>query len=309
MISLTVLILTILVLQIKTETVKLDHNQFILYNKFYHKAKLSQTGTGFKDIGTYEFELKPNQLWTFDPHPTKKGCYYIVNEYYPKLRLADNKQNFGAYSGPYYDDQLFKVVPSGKNDGFFYLYSCYYEKDRIAKYSSKDNDIGIYTGAQYPDQLWRLVPRFKANIYTDMVFHFDNRQGSTDITREVSVTTGIVRSSSSEVHSSTSFSASVEASMEVAVGIFNLGASVSTEFSTGLEKSFSESEETSWSKTETITFTIPAGKNYKVMQHSVDFDGVFKDDDCSLLTSIKIFESDSGAFDDPDDFIISHVQS
>ena len=44
------------------------------------------------------------------------------------------------------------------------------------------------------------------------------------------------------------------------------------------------------------------------MQHAVDFEGALDWETCSLLTNIKIFESDNAYFDDPDNFIMTYVQ-
>jgi len=307
MMSLLLVLLTTLVLQTGAEE-ELDNNQFLIYNKVYHKARLAQWGTGGDDAGTYEHALYPDQLWTLEPHPSRKGCYYMVNEVYSQHRIANWKHNFKVYDGPHYNDQLFRFVPSGKNDGFFYIYSCHYTNDRIAKYGVEDDKMLMYSGPKYPDQLWKLVPRFKANFFTDEVFHFDNRQGSNPITREVSVTTGIKRSTTSTIRSKTTFKQSIEASLSGAIKMFDVGVTTTTEFSAELETSFSETNEQSWSKTEKITFIIPPGKNFKVMQHKVDFEGKFSSDSCSLLTAIKIFESTEASFDDPDDFIISYSQ-
>jgi len=299
--------LTTLVLQIKTDdSLVLDNNQFLIYNKVYHKARLAQWGTGGNDAGTYEHALYPDQLWTLEPHPSKKGCYYIVNEVHSQHRIANWQHNFIVYSGPHYNDQLFRFVSNG--DGFYYIYSCHYTNDRIAKYGVGNGKMAMYGGPKYPDQLWRLVPRFKANFFTDQVFHFDNRQGSNPITREVSVTTGIKRSTTNTIRSKTTFKQSVEASLSGAIKLIDVGVKTTTEFTTELEASFSETNEQSWSKTEKITFVIPPGKNFKVMQHVVDFEGKFGSESCSLLTAIKVFESTEDSFDDPDDFIISHVQ-
>ena len=304
------LMLTALVPQIKTDdSLVLDNNQFLIYNKVYHKARLAQFSTkSDREIGTFEHGLHPDQLWTLEPHPSKKGCYYMVNEKYTQHRITNYKHQLIIYDGPHYSDQLFKFVPSEKNDGFYYIYSCRYENDRLAKLGFGDKEVGFYGGAKSPDQLWRLVPRFKASFFTDQVFHFDNRQGSNPITRVVSVTTGIKRSSTSTIRNKTSFKLSIEASMSGVFKMLDLGVKTTSEFSTELETSFSETTEQSWSKTEKITFIVPPGKNYKVMQHGMDFDGKFSTDSCTLLTSLKIFESTTDHFDDPDDFIISYVQ-
>ena len=146
------------------------------------------------------------QLWTLEPHSYQIGCYYIVNEYWPNWRIADSKHNFYVFDGPHWDDQLFRFVPSG-SDGFFYIYNCLYTNDRIAKYGVGDGEISMYDGPRYRDQLWKLVPRFKAGFRTLEVFHFDNRQSTTSITRTVSVTTGLKRLSTSTIWSKTTYKA------------------------------------------------------------------------------------------------------
>ena len=300
--SLTLLLLTTLLFQFKAaEGVEFDNNQFLIYNKVYHEARL----TLFQDksVGSYEHGLYKDQLWTLKPHPRQKGCYYLVNEEHPQYRLADHKHTLIAYNKHRYADQLFKFVDN--NDGYYYIYNCYHTNDRIAKWGHENHKTGMYGKEKYPDQLWRLVPRFKANFFTDLVFHFDNRQGSTDIKREISVTTGVKRSSTETIRSKTTYSQSIEASLSGAIKMFNFGVTSKTEFSVELENSFSKTTESAWSKTEKITFTIPAGKNFKVMQHVVKFDGEFSADSCTLLTAIKIFESDTSQFSDPDKFIIS----
>ena len=132
--SILLLLLTALMLQIKAEKgLVLDKNQFLIYNHNYPSARLAQWGQKYSDAGTYEHGLALNQLWTLEPHSYQKGCYYIVNEYWPNWRIADSKHNFYVFDGPHWDDQLFRFVPSG-SDGFFYIYNCLYTNDRIAKY-------------------------------------------------------------------------------------------------------------------------------------------------------------------------------
>ena len=46
------------------------------------------------------------------------------------------------------------------------------------------------------------------------------------------------------------------------------------------------------------------GKNFKVMQHVVRFDGKFSAESCKLHSAIKIFESETSQFEDPDNFTI-----
>ena len=146
-----------LVLQIKVqEILVLDNNQFLIYNKVYHKAGFAQWGTGGWEVGTYKQGLYPDQLWTQEPHPSKEDCYYIVTKLIPFTEsLTGNRSSLSTLD-----------------------HSCYYTNYRIAKYGVGDEDMSMYGGPKYPDQLWRLVPRFKANFFTDQVFHFNNGQGS-----------------------------------------------------------------------------------------------------------------------------------
>lgn len=276
------------------EGIVLDNNQFLIYNKVYHRARLTLFQDG--SIGTYEHGLHPDQLWTLKPHPSKKGCYYIVNEQYPQYRIADSRQRFVVYRGYHYPDQLFRFVPSRRYPGYYFIFNCYHTNDRIAKYGRGNDQVVMYSGRLYEDQLWKLVPRFEARIATKEVFHFDNRQGSRSIQRQISVTTGIKRLSSKTIRNKITYKQSIEASLSAAIKIFDVGVKSSMEFSTELETTFMESMETNWSKTERINFTIPAFKNFKVMQQVVIFDGKFSYDSCSLLLKIKIFESDTSDF-------------
>ena len=252
--------------------------------------------------------MHPDQLWTLEPHPNKEGCYYIINEKYPQWRIADSKHKFVVFGGSYYDDQLFRFVPSGRNDGYYYIYSCFHTNDRIAKYGVGDYKVSMYGGRKYPDQLWKLVPRFKASFYTNLVFQFDNRQGSTPITKNVTITTGIRKSTTSTVTNKVSYKQSIESSMSAAFKMFNFGATSTMEFSTELEKIFSETHEENWSKKKEIKFIIPPGKNYKVMQHAVDLESPLSIDSCTLLTKIKIFESEEDHFDEFEDFFMNYEQ-
>ena len=302
--------LTNLLLLMKTgESLTLDNNQFLIYNKVYHNARLAQWGKGKRDVGTYGFTLYPDQLWTLEPHPTQEGCYYIVNEVHSQHRIANSKHKFIVYSGPHYDDQLFKFVPSGDNDGFYYIYSCFYTNDRITKYGIKDRQLSMYDGPMHQDQqLWRLVPRFKATFFTDEIYHYDNRLESEPVTIEVPVTSGIQKSSTSKVLNKTTFKQSIAASFNEAIKIFDFGATVATEFSSKLKTLLYEANEENWSETNNMTLSIAPGKNVKVMQHVVFFEGALASDSCSLLTSVKVFESETENFDDPDGFNITEKE-
>jgi len=286
-------------------TADLGNNQYVIYNRQYHKAKICQFGTNYNSIGTCEKELGPNTLWLLDPHPTKTGCYYVVNDQYNLFRLAIYKTTgvwIKVTNGAYGDAQLFRFSPT--TDGYYNLISCYYTnyECKLAKYGTSVTD-NAFACKDPPraTQEWKLVPRFTAQISTVDIFAFDNRQGSTSITKEISVTTGIEKSTTSSVSSTTTYSQSLEASVSKS----GASATSKTEFSKSITKAFSETNSQSWSETQTMTFTIPAGKNFKVMQHATEFVGAIPGDGCTLNSDIKIFESTSNSFSDPDGFIIN----
>ena len=238
---LLVMMITILVCQ--GESLILDNNQFLIYNKKYHKSRLAQWGTKHKNVGSYQHGLNFDQLWTLEPHPRKQGCYYIVNEKYPKFRLADYRHKLIVYDGNHYDDQLFKFVPNG--DGYYYIKSCRYTHDRIVKWGTEDRKTGIYDGPGQWEQLWRLVPRFKASFFTDVIFHFDNRQGSMPIVREISVTRGIKKTTTSSIKNKSTYKKSIGAAIGGAVKLIDIWMTSTTEFTHELEISFAHTNEQS----------------------------------------------------------------
>ena len=274
----------------------LGHNQYLIFNKSYHRARLAQWGPGHTDVGTYEHGLNPNQLWTLESHPHRPGSYHVINERNPQHRLTNHKHNFIVYNGPHFPDQLFKFV--SKDDGYYFIQSAHYPEDWLTKHGVENSQVSFREFNGGDDQLWRLVPRFQARVYDREVFHFDNRQGSNPIIREISITTGIRRTSTSSLSNQTTYKKSISAALGLAVEVLDLGVRQAIEYENQLETSFSEEVEQSWSQTENITFTVPPGKNFKVVQRGVKFEGQIAADTCVLLTNIKVFESDSSQFDD-----------
>ena len=295
----------------------LDNNQFLIYNVDYPFARLtlSKDGDHYK-VETTEGELAPEQLWTLIPDPNVPGSYYIASEKYPTCKMRDRRANsidmqcdLEISQEPFHtEDTLFMIIQWNNlkvNKDSYFIYSHYYQNDRIAKYGRGNNEIGMYFGLPNKkfSEEWKLVPRFKANFYTNPVFHFDNLENPEKIIRKVSVTKGLRKSSTKSVGNKDNFKQSMGASLEAGCSFFKVNASLKEEFSNEFESTFSKTTEEEWSKTEEVTFTIPANKNFKVMQHVVKFDGKFMDDRCALLTDIKVFVSDKDEFDDPDKFI------
>merc|ERR1719447_1207907 len=144
MMSLFMVMLTTLVILTKSESLIFNNSQFLIYNKKWHEARIAQWGTNSGNVGSYEHELRHSQLWTLVPHPDHSGCYYMVNERWPRYRLADYKRTFVTYAGYRFEDQLWKFIPDG--EGFYYIYNCYYTKDRIAKWGSKGHQVTVWSG-------------------------------------------------------------------------------------------------------------------------------------------------------------------
>jgi len=228
----------------------------------------------------------------------------MVNEVHSSFRIADNNQKFIVFDGPHYDDQLFRFKPSGNGDGYYYIYNCYHKNDRMGKYGHGDRDVAMYGGPLYEDQLWKLVPRFTVSIHTEQLFHFDNRQGSSPIPKEITVTTGIRRSSTQTIRNKKTLKRTMEISLGGAFKGIDFGVKASAEITSELESTFSKTSESSWSKTEKMKFTVPPGKNYKVMQRVVKFDSKIPGDSYTILSGVKVFESNTANFVDKDHFII-----
>jgi len=294
---------------------ELANNQFFITNKAFHKARLyvynytqwdpifGHYMIGDELIGTYEHDFNLDQLWTLEPHPIHKGAFYIVNDQYPTIRI-ENKQNYyaAATDGVHNDNQLWTFLPFDNNTSYL-IDSFVDRKARIAKFGPKNDDLRLWTGdlmwsleVPLDQQLWKLERRFKVEIKEKTIFHFDNRQGSTAITRSITVLTGLKVTDASTIRNKETYKLSMSQSLSGALEGLTVSMTFSAEFTSELENSFSHSEEKNWSQSETIKFTIPAGKNYKLVQNEVKFIGKVPDDSATLRTNFKIFESDSAEF-------------
>jgi len=228
--------------------------------------------------------------------PQKPGFYYVVNERYPKYRLGVTNHTFVVWDGSHFTDQLFKFVSN--HDGYYSIQNALYPEEWITKHGREDSDVSVRSFTGGDDQLWRLVPRFQASKLNQVVFNYDNRQGSNPIGRELSVTTGVRRTHTSAISNTSTYKKSISASLGLAIEGLGLDASHATEFEEKLEISLSEEVEESWSKTEKTSFIVPPGKNFRVVQKGVKFEGPIAADTCVLLTDIKVLESDSLQFDE-----------
>ena len=100
------------------------------------------------------------------------------------------------------------------------------------------------------------------------------------------VTQGLKLTKSSYLSTKTSLEASLGAAIPIHVP-FKLGLSIKAVVHTALKKS----SEKTWSSKSTITFTAPAGKNYRVTQFVVTYKSEIPGDDIALYTSYKVEET------------------
>ena len=122
--------------------------------------------------------------------------------------------------------------------------------------------------------------------------YFIRRQGSTAVTKEFTITTGLKLTKSKTVTTTAGFEHSITASLSVPIKGLTAGMESTTKFYAQIESSLSSSEEKYWSKQTKTTYTAPAGKKYRVVQTLLDFSSPLELDDSTLYNSERIEESD-----------------
>ena len=114
----------------------------------------------------------------------------------------------------------------------------------------------------------------------------DNRQGSLPFVEKKVVTQGLKLTKSSSVSTKRSLEFSLDAVIPSSVPT-KIGLKMKSQIKTSLKKS----SEKTWSSKSTITFTAPAGKNYRVTQFVVTYKSEIPGDDIALYTSYKVEET------------------
>lgn len=276
-----------------SKNIVLDNNTFFIYNKKYSEARIASWGTDGREVGTFSHEVHPDQMWMIRPHPNHPGYYYIENVARARVRLAKwgaGDSEVGNYDGHFYDDQLWRF--ERLSDGYYLIYNKKYSNSRIAKWGSDDGDWGTYDGPIHDDQKWKLVPRFDAAVKEVTIWSVDNRQGQNDFSEQVTFTHGVTVKDASTFKMRTGFKYSSKISLGIAIDIFNIGTSASTELSLELEKTTTYEKVEEWSETRTIKFTAPAGTNYRVTQYVSNFESSLGEDNFNVLGSYKVYEED-----------------
>ena len=181
-------------------------------------------------------------------------------------------------------------------------------------------------------QKWRLIPRLRATLFIRNLFQCDNRLGKAPVSREITITTGLHRpnrttnctsnrstssrscfshsstscgrsdvSSSSHLPYITSYKRSVSAAVQLAADVLDLNLHYQVELEQQLTESFSGRSEETWCRTERMVFTIPPGRNVRVVQRGMQLDGLFRCDSCTLSTRVRVLESRTDNFCDLSD--------
>lgn len=257
-------------------------NTFFIYNKEYYHAKLAQWGTGGRDVGTYEQWVNPDQLWYLEESSRYPGYYYIRNAEYVRYRLAkwgEGDSQVGVYNGQYHNDQLWRFQQEGS---YYRIYNKEYPSAKIAKWGKADGAWGTYDGNNYDDQLWKLVPRYKAKAGKNILWSYNNLQGSRDETKTVEVTTGIKMIYSQSFTTRFKVQESLTASLSVGIEGVSFGTELQTTISNELESTVSSSTEIFEIKKVTRPFVVPPGKWYQFVQTFVDFTSDLDSDNVRL---------------------------
>ena len=102
--------------------------------------------------------------------------------------------------------------------------------------------------------------------------------------------TGIKLTKSNSLTTRVGFQYSLKSSLSVSKGIFSAGTESTATYSAQIEASTSSSEERSWSKSIKKTFTVPAGKRFRVVQKVFNFESRLDIDNCTLYCEEKVIE-------------------
>ena len=180
-------------------------------------------------------------------------------------------------------------------------------------------------------QKWRLIPRLRATLFIRNLFQCDNRSGKAPVSKEITITTGLHRpnftskcsstcptlprscssypSTSCRSHASSclhfpnikSYKRSVTAAVELAADVLDLNLRYQVELEQRLTESFSERGAETWCRRERVMFTVPPGRNVRVVQRGMELEGLFRCDSCTLSTRVKVLESRTDYFCDLSD--------
>jgi len=303
MMNVAIFLAIIAIYEVHTATTdKFDGKAFFIRNFHFGHANLAQIRDMKHSnkichycVVTSE-HVRPNQLWRFTAATNfpggQKGYYYISN-LVNEDRLMSIKGDVGVYGAEYGDDQLWRLSKQkggSKKHTPYLLENKAYPKFRLEKYGKRDNLIRMDDGWQdvgsdVPDNAkWVLVPRYSANYVKTVIWMADNRRGTQDFAEEVTFSTGLRLQKSSEISTKIGLEASLKASIQ---GVGDL----ETKFSAEISTSMSSESESTWGQENKITFTAPAGKQYRVLQDQISFNSDFERDNLRFYGAYTIEET------------------
>ena len=196
---------------------------------------------------------------------------------------SDSDQGVGVFKGQRDDDQLWSFEPVG---AYYKIRSCKYTNRVFSKWGSWDSSFGTHRDINAEDQLWDLKPRFEAKAVQTNIWAVDNRGGSKPFTETREVTQGLKLTQSSTISTKVNLEASLGFTIPIQMPI-NVGLAMKGE----ITKSLTRGSEKTWNTKSTITFTAPAGKNYRVTQFVVTFKSEIPGDEIALYTNYKVEET------------------
>ena len=83
-------------------------------------------------------------------------------------------------------------------------------------------------------------------------------------------------------------------SLSASIGLGAFSSTATAEYNHEVETTVTEETEKTFSRTNKITFTAPAGKIYRVLQDVVKFDSPLPSDDCELRCKYTVEEEEKG---------------
>jgi len=300
----TALVIAVSSIESNADKLHLDGAVFFMRSKLNGHANIAQykkiqppDNTCKTCIIPWEIPDGVDQLWMFTDASQfghKKGHYYIRNIHYDDLLIC-KKGGIGSlpdhYSlavhkrGTHYPDQRWKVKKSKKGYSF---YNEEYTEHRIVAFETfkGKTKLGVWDGdlADRREEYWDLVPRYKAKFETKELWRTDNRQGTQDFAETIKITSGIVMTYSESLTTKVGLEATLKKS------VAKLGGDVEAKVSTEISKALSKGTEQSWSYEREITFTAPAGKNYRVLQDQVKFNSDLKRDNIIFYGAYTVQE-------------------
>jgi len=264
---------------------ELNNQTFIFENKHYAYANLTKLQEGERGMCTTEKKITPNSFWRLEEDKNKSGYFYIYSapsESGCRIGKWDQgDRDVGIQYGNYSDDQLWKFVKCADADGFYRISNYKYKGACIAKWGKNDTEWGTYSGKLESGHLWKLIPRYRAQIKTAVVWECDNRMGSKDLSENVSVTVGLKDSGKLTFTSGLQHSL-ISSIIAVTKGDKKAEITKVDAIVDAVSRCVSLAENRPSSMTKDVTFTAPAGTNYRVIQLICDYQSPLGIDNLSV---------------------------